>query len=81
MPETFHGVIQSEKMNMWDFFFFFFLRAGEFTTSNEVSEVVLTPQDVSVDSHEYPKHLIVQLRSSKTEIWGWFHATFGWNSQ
>ena len=33
---------------------------GKFTTSNEVSqERALTPQDVSVDSHEYPKHLML----------------------
>ena len=33
-------------------------------------ERALTPQDVSVDSHDNPKHLIVQLRSSKTYQFG-----------
>ena len=51
--------------------FCFILRAGEFTTSNEVSrERALTQQDISVDLHEYPKHLMVHLRSSKTDQFG-----------
>ena len=52
--------------------FFGFLRAGEFTcpSSAAFTQEMLTVEDVAVDSHSCPMHLVVQLKQSKTDPFG-----------
>ena len=48
------------------------MRAGEFTcpSSQTFTTDMLSPGDISIDSHESPKHLAVHLKRSKTDPFG-----------
>lgn len=52
--------------------FFGFMRAGEFTCSSRraFSPSMLSPQDISVDSHTNPTMVSIRLRQSKTDPFG-----------
>ena len=45
------------------------LRAGEFTCSSQsaVSSAMISVNDVSVDSHEAPSHVMICVKCSKTD--------------
>lgn len=51
--------------------FFGFLRAGEFTSLGaNHTDYILSPSDISVDSHYNPRLLTIHLRRSKTDPFG-----------
>ena len=64
-----------DRIMLWAAFclgFFGFLRSGEFTCPSRESFTpdMLSPQDVSVDSHGAPSHLAVHLKRSKNDPFG-----------
>ena len=66
---------QLNRTMLWAAFclgFFGFMRAGEFTCPSleSFNQGMLSPRDVSVDSHSAPTHLAVHLRQSKTDPFG-----------
>ena len=54
------------------FFFFLFLRVGEFTCSSQaaLSSDMLIVDDIFIDSHEDPSHIMICLKLSKTDLKG-----------
>ena len=74
-PSTFEHVL------LWAAFclgFFGFMHSGEFTCSSmkEFALDMLTPQDVAVDSHTAPSHIVIHLKRSKNDPFGvgaWLH--------
>ena len=64
-----------DDMMLWAAFcldFFGFMRAGEFTCPSRQAFLphMLTPADISVDSHSSPTIMAVHLRQSKTDQFG-----------
>ena len=50
--------------------FFGFLRAGEFTLTANSNTYLMSPKDITVDSHTNPQLLTIHLRHSKTDPFG-----------
>ena len=58
--------------------FYAFLRSGEFTCPSRSTYVpsMLSPTDITVDTHSNPSFITVTLRASKTDIWGKGHTLY-----
>ena len=67
--------VSQDKVMLWAACctgFFGFLRSGEFTcpSMNAYSNLMLSADDVRVDSHSNPSFVTIHLRHSKTDIFG-----------
>ena len=74
-PSTFEHVLLLAAFCLG---FFGFMRSGKFTCSSmkEFASDMLTPQDVAVDSHTTPSHIVIHLKRSKNDPFGvgaWLH--------
>ena len=70
--------LAQDKFMLWAAFclgFFGFLRAGEFTCPSQaaLSSEMLMVGDVVIDSHENPSHMMIRLKRSKTDPFGWWN--------